>query len=243
MRRLWPTAERACRVARSLARAPDRRTSRIPRAGWPAAMAPELTTMTLWPDSRTAATSAHSLVTAPSSTCPPASVTEDEPILATTITELRSWRPRRPGRGPIPALLRRGGGASPAAGCPSRIRLVGEREGTHAHHVTLAGAGAGESPIYPQPVQTVLDVVEGLGVGQVAHGHRPLGGPTTNDEPSVVGPLDVDALGLGAVDHDRLERCLGGPGLLHQLAQSGDEGPEPGAGHRRDPRCRLPVRP
>src|SRR6266496_4351860 len=105
------------------------------------------------------ATSAHSLETAPSSTRPPASVTEDDPILATTITD------------------------SP----PSAIGLVGEREATYVHHIALPGAGPGQSPIDPQPVQSALDVVEGLGVGEIVHGHGPLGRPATNHEPTVVG--------------------------------------------------------
>src|SRR5439155_14388229 len=85
MRRLWPTAEIACKVARSDGRAPD-----SPSAGSPAAIAPDVTMTTRWPWPRKAAASAQSLSTASVETAPCTSVKDDVPILATTITACRS---------------------------------------------------------------------------------------------------------------------------------------------------------
>ena len=51
-------------------------------------MAPEVTTTTVWPSRRHAATSPQSLATAEMSTEPSATVTELVPILAITITAL-----------------------------------------------------------------------------------------------------------------------------------------------------------
>ncbi len=58
--RLWPTADRACRVTASLGRLSPPR----PMAGNPAAMAPEVTATTRWPAVRSSATSAQNLAMA-----------------------------------------------------------------------------------------------------------------------------------------------------------------------------------
>ena len=74
MSRCWPTAETAWRTAGS-----DGRCSPRPSADQPAAMAPEVTTTTVWPSARAAAISPprrrHRL-----------GVTDDEPTLTTAIT-------------------------------------------------------------------------------------------------------------------------------------------------------------
>ena len=66
MSRCWPTADTAWSVARSVGRGPP------PSAAQPAAIAPELTSTTLWPAPRSSATSAHSFSIAAASTPPPA---------------------------------------------------------------------------------------------------------------------------------------------------------------------------
>src|SRR4051812_21563806 len=79
MRRLWPAADRAWRVGRSVGRLAS------PRAATPADTAPLVTTTTLCPAARNATTSWHSLTTAPRSITPRSSVSDEEPILATTV--------------------------------------------------------------------------------------------------------------------------------------------------------------
>ena len=107
MSRLWPTAETACRVRASR----GRRSPPMPRAGRPAAMAPEVTATTWWPAARSPARPAHERARwRDSSICPSSSVIDDVPILATTITSRHrrrgSSRCRRRPRSPT---RRRGG--------------------------------------------------------------------------------------------------------------------------------------
>src|ERR1700676_3137746 len=77
----WPTAETAWRVAGSSGRFPP------PNTDHPAAMAPELTTTTLWPSSRSSATWPHRFSMAAGSTPPSASVMDEDPTLTTTVRD------------------------------------------------------------------------------------------------------------------------------------------------------------
>src|SRR5262245_15490363 len=116
----------AWRVPRSLGRAPDR-----PRAGRPAAMAPEVTTTTRWPCERRPATSAHSLSTAATAISPRSSVIDELPILMTTIIGRRSFA------------------------------LVLEGEGADVDGVAVGGAGPGEGAVDAEALQAVLHVGDG----------------------------------------------------------------------------------
>src|SRR5438105_4496448 len=169
MSRIWPTAEMAWSVARSVGRLPDR-----PSAGSPAAMAPELTTITRCPWPRSPATLVQSLSMAWMSISPWRSVTDDVPIFTTTIT-----------------------------GAPrSTVGLVLEAEPGDAHEVALPRPRAGQGPVHSQAAQAVLYVVEGLGVGEVAHGHGSLRRTAPDHEGAVVTPLHEQALRLGPVHDD-----------------------------------------
>src|SRR5688572_29043003 len=177
MRRLWPTAEMAWRVAMSVGRAPER-----PRAGRPAAMAPEVTTTTRWPWVRRVATSEVSLSIAAWEISPRSSVIDDVPILATTFMD-----------------------GSRSSGPPAPLDLdllvdVLELETAHPHRVARAGAGPGQRPVDPEAGELVAHVFEGLGVGEVVDGHRPLRRLAEHDIGAVVGPRHLHAFGLGAVD-------------------------------------------
>src|SRR5688572_20453463 len=178
MSRPWPTADTACSVGRSVGRAPPR-----PSGGRPAAMAPDVTMIALWPCPRRPATSAQSFSMAWTSISPRSSVSDDVPIFTTTIM-----------------------GAS--------TRLVLEGEAADVDHVAFPRSCTGEGAVDPQPLEPTLHVGEGLGVGDVAHGHRPLGGPAPDDEGAVVAPFDHEAFGLGAVDDEPLGEGHGAAGLV-----------------------------
>ena len=80
IRRCWPTAATACSVTGS-----DGRGAPGDSAVHPAAMAPDVTTTTRCPSLRSPATSPESPPMADASTVPSSRVTEDDPILTTTV--------------------------------------------------------------------------------------------------------------------------------------------------------------
>src|SRR4051794_26847235 len=128
MSRLWPTAEMAWRVAMSVGRAPER-----PRAGRPAAMAPDVTTTTRWPRLRRAATSDVSLSMAGLEISPRSSVIDEVPIFATTFMRFGRSSARPPAALDLDLLVD-----------------VLEGESADAHHVARAGAGPGQRLVHAQ---------------------------------------------------------------------------------------------
>ena len=99
------------------------------------------------------------------STRPASVVTEDEPILTTTV---------RADRAPTTA-----GGARrrPVTGELGLIAGPLEGEVADVHQVAVAGPGPGQGPVHAEPPQPVLHVVGGLVGGEVVEGDRPLGRP------------------------------------------------------------------
>ena len=141
---VWPTAEIACSVGRSVGRVPPR-----PSAGQSGRDRPEVTTTTRWPPARSAATSAHSLATAP----------------------------RRSARGRRSATTCRSCTTSIAlsrASAQVRLSYV-EGEAADADESPFLRPGPGQGAVHAEALQAALDVGEGVGVGQVGEGHGPLG--------------------------------------------------------------------
>src|SRR3954447_17801533 len=118
-----------------------------PRAGMPAAIAPLLTSTTWWPAARAAAISPQSLTIAASSSSPDARASDDVPIFTTTITS----------RAPRPGARRRS---------PEALAVL-EHHVADAHHVAFARAGPLERPFHTHPPEPLVDVGDGLGVGEV----------------------------------------------------------------------------
>src|SRR3954453_10936228 len=198
MSRLCPAADRAWRVGRSV----GRRSS--PRAATPADTAPEETTRTRWPSPRSSTTSLHSFTTAAKSMTPRLSVSELEPILATTV------------------------------GTRSPFRLVLEAVGTDVDNVAFGGAGARQRLAHAEAAQPGVRVGQRVGVREVGQGDGPLGRPPVHPELTLAEAFDGDALGDGPVDHEAVGLGLGPAGLAHHRRHGADQLPQPLAGDGRD---------
>src|SRR5262245_12021024 len=146
-------------------------------------MAPLDTTITRSPPARTPATSPHSFSMAPGWMVPLESVSDDVPILATTS---------------LPA-------AAMSAPALHLVRLIFELEPGDGHPVAGSGPGAGQRPVHAKAAQASLGVGDGLGIGEVGQGDRPLRGPSPHGPASVGVPFDSDAFRLGPV-HDEADR-------------------------------------
>ena len=89
-----------------------------------------------------------------------------------------------------------------------------------------------------------LHIGDGVVGGDVVQGHGPLGLAAQDLEPPVVGALDLHALGLGAVDDERLPMAAGlvqgRSRLLHQDREPADQRRQALAGDGRDPLA-VPV--
>ena len=225
--RCWPTADTAWSVARSVGRGWSGA-----RADQPAAMAPELTTTTLWPACASSATSPASLSTAAGVHPAAAVVTDEEPILTTTVRAVAAGRRRRCPYHVAPA---------PTARVSGELRLIavpGEGQLAEVDHVAVAGPGPGQGPVHAEAPQPALDVVDGLVGGEVGEGHGPLGRPA-HDRRRRPAALDLESLGQRPVDHDGPPRpsARSARASATRPAQSAEQLGDPRPGHRRDGRC------
>src|SRR5580704_3165283 len=188
MRRCWPTADTAWSTAGSAGR------WRLPsgsRAAHPAAMAPDVTTTTVWPLSRAEATSPHSRATV-------SSVTDDEPTFTTAIMRGPASLVLAPGEGhgadgDLVPVARAGAGqravdaesAQPPDGLGLRARVgeVGQCDGAFggpAHDQPCPRPGALHvDPLGQRPVHDHL-----AGPGGQARGRLRPGRPDEHGEPA-----------------------------------------------------------
>ena len=173
MSRLWPTAETACRVRASR----GRRSPPSPRAGRPAAMAPDVTATTWWPSARSPASSAHERLDG--ATRRSALVVGDRRRADLGDDDHQS--PPSPRIESMPP--------STSESHSSSGRYSNSRRPTRTTSPALAPAWA-RAWSTPRLLEPRLGVLERLELGEVGEGDGPLGGPAHDPPGAVVVALD-----------------------------------------------------